>query len=237
MPNSETSTEIQTFARDLVVALGTTAPFAAEPGYGLPAIEAVQLVIGDGALVALATNRYVVGYARQEAKSERTVRFLLDVTQARAIRRTLASAIKEAETDRFPVVLTITEGSKRTMTVAFEPYWMTSQEAAGVDSAPDLGKIIAEQTQSGATPAPGPVGLQAGVLRPFLKASKWAFGEPMRWTFGDAMKPARVEIGDWFIGLAMPTNLREKQRPVDLVIPTVEQVSSVTRPYSSSAGR
>lgn len=219
MTSTETTTEIQTHASDLVIALGATTPFACEVGYGLPALEAVQLVIGDGVLVAMATNRYVLGYARQEAKSERTVRFLLDVAQARAIRRNLSALMKEYETGRIPVTLTITEGTKRTMNVAFEPYWMTSQEAGGASSFPDLAKLISEQVQPGATPAPGPVGLHPRGLKPFLKAAKWADQEPMRWSFGDVMKPARVEIGDWFVGLVMPVNLPEKQRPAQLVVP------------------
>lgn len=214
------SLTIHTTAADLRRVLGATAPFAAPTGYGLPSLEAVQLAAGGGVLAAVATDRYVVGYARAAAQTETPCRFLLQVDHADAIRKALTNGLKERERD-FPVTATISdEGRDRQIAFAFEPYWMTFNEAAGAASVPDLKEIIDEQVQPGASPAAGPVGINPRALKPFLKAAKYVDEcQPLRWSFGDAMKPARVEIEEWFVGLVMPVRLRDNQKAVECVMP------------------
>lgn len=234
VPNSEI--KIHTTASALRIVLGATAPFAAEVGYGIPAIEAVQLAAGSGLLTAAATNRYVVGYARQKAQTDTPVQFLLNISHADAIRKTLTRSLKEQGRD-FPVlVFVFTEGSHRYISVDFEPHMMRFEECYGASSAPDLKKLIDEQVQPGATPAAGPVGLYPSAFKPFIKAAKYVDeGTPMRWSFGDEMKPARVELDDWFIGLIMPVRLSDRQKPVECVIPTpAEQDETDTRPEASA---
>lgn len=227
MTTSETTT-VHTMAADLATVLGATIPFAADPEYGIPCIQAVQLRAWDGVLTSAATDRYVLGYARQTAVTRQPIRFILDVTSARQIRKSLSTEMKRHRTGQIPVVLTVKEGGKRTLTVDFEPYSMTFNEVAGADHAPDLSKVIADLVQPGTTPAPGPVGLNAHTLKPFIKASKWAKREPMRWSLGEAMKPARVEIADWFIGLIMPTRLKDDVAPVEYVTPPAGDTTSTT---------
>lgn len=234
VPNSDI--KIHTTASALRIVLGATAPFAAAVGYGLPAIEAVQLAAGNGLLTAAATNRYVIGYARRRTQTDTPVQFLLNVSHADAIRKALARSLKERGRD-FPVLLFVSvEGSRRCISVDFEPHMMRFEECHGASSAPDLKKIIDEAVQPGATPAPGPVGLNPSAFKPLIKAAKYVDeGTPMRWSFGDEMKPARVELDDWFIGLVMPVRLSERQKPVECVIPTAaDQDESSTRPNSEA---
>jgi hypothetical protein len=227
VPMSSSQTTITITAADLAAVLGTTVPFAGAVGYGLPSLEAVQLSAGNGLLVGAATNRYVIGYARQPATAARPVRFLLGVSQARAVRNTLMAAMDERETGQFEVAIVITdEAPKRSAGFYFEPYTMTFEETVGAGSFPDLGKILGEQVQPGTKPEPGPVGLNPTAIKPFIKAAKWAKDQPLRWSFGDAMKPARVEIDDWFVGLIMPVRLPDKQQPVECVMPFTEAVSA-----------
>ncbi len=215
-------TTITMAAADLAAALGTTVPFAAEVGYGIPSLEAVQLTAGAGLIVAVATNRYVIGYARKPATVEHPTRFLLGVSQARAIRNTLTAAMQERETGQFEVAVVVSgEGRQRRIGFHFEPYSMTFEECDGSGSFPNLTKLINDQVKPGATPEPGPVGLNPAAIKPFLKAAKWAKHHPLRWSFGDAMKPARVELEDWFVGLIMPVRLSDVERPVDPAMPAV----------------
>jgi hypothetical protein len=214
---------IATTAADLAAVLGTTIPFAAEVGYGIPSLEAVQITAGEGLLVGVATNRYTIGYARKSAVAKQPARFLLGVSQARAVRNTLTTLMKERETGSFMVEIDITgDGPKRSIGFHFEPFAMVFDECGGAGSFPDLAKLIGEQVQPGATPEPGPVGLSPASIKPFLKVAKWAEHHPLRWSFGSEMKPARVELDDWFVGLIMPVRLSDKLPPVEPVMPTLD---------------
>jgi hypothetical protein len=60
------------------------------------------------------------------------------------------------------------------------------------------------------------------VLKPILKvAALNEIGEPLRWSFGDAMQPIRVEMGEWFIAVVMPVRIDERTQPVEYRAPVV----------------
>jgi hypothetical protein len=209
-------------ARDLARILGATVPFAADPDSGLPAIAAVQLHAGDGLLTATATDRYVLGYARTDATVTPTIRFVMRVEDARSLRKQLSQTMKQREHGAFLVVLSIDEQSERRgMTVDFEPYSFRYMEAS-TGSAPNLGEVLAaNRVDPGTSPSAGPIGIGARTLKPFVKAAQWTDMAPMRWSQGDSMKPITVEMGDWFLGLIMPSRIAEDAKPVSLAMPKV----------------
>lgn len=217
-------------AADVAAVLAGTIPFAAELGYGIPGLEAVQLTAGENLLVGCATNRYTIGYARKPAVAKQPARFLLGVSQARAVRDTLAGLMQERETGEFLVEIEITgQPSKRSIGFDFKPYTMAFDEVSGSDNFPNLARILNEQVQPGATPGPGPVGLNPAAIKPFLKVAKWAKNHPLRWSFGNEMKPARVELDDWFVGLIMPVRVSDKLPPVQVTMPALDTAEQVTQ--------
>jgi hypothetical protein len=224
MTTDETTT-VQTTTRDLAVLLGATIPFADDVEYGVPGLAAIQLHAGDGMITASATNRYVVGHARKNATTSEPMRFVLDVDDARHLRKRLSRATKTSGTGQLPVNISVTTGARRALTVNFgrhAPTTLTFTETHTA-SAPDFKPIFEKNlVEPGTVPDVGPVGLTATALVPVSKAAKWGpKGDPLRWSFGDSMKPIRVEMGDWFLALVMPARIGDQVKPVEYAVPGV----------------
>lgn len=213
-------------ASDLTVVLGSTIPFAAHPEGGLPSIAAVQLHAGGDVLTATATDRYCLAYARTAAESSEPVRFVVHVEDAKRLRARLSESMKRRESGSFLVVISIDDRDKRTMTVDFEPYSFAFIEAP-TSGAPDLVSVLEKnRIDPETTPAAGPIGISGTTLRPFVKAAKWAYLQPMRWTHAGPEKPVVVEISDWFLGLIMPVRLPADPKAVDCVDPAPAEPQS-----------
>ncbi|HEY6115023.1 MAG TPA: hypothetical protein VI172_03610, partial [Candidatus Dormibacteraeota bacterium] len=161
MGNTDQTITVQTTARDLATVLAATIPFAGHPEDGLPVIAAVQLAAGDGMLTASATDRYALGHARQQAIASEPVRFILDVDDARHLRKRIKQTIK-ASGGKTPVQLDVAPGTKRVLTVTITTYKTMTITFTEVDPswAPRFDKIFEDSlTKVGATPAAQPVGL------------------------------------------------------------------------------
>lgn len=239
----EGTTPVLVAARDLARILGATIPFAADHEQGLPGIAAVQMRAGEGLLTATATDRYTLGYARADAIADQPVRFVLDVEDARSLRKRLSQTMKLRGSGLFQVVLSIAgQAGRRSLTVDFEPYSFMYVETSTA-SAPDLGSVLeTNRIEPGTVPAAGPTGITARALEPFVKAAKWADLQPLRWSEGEAMKPITVEMGDWFIGLITPTRIADDAKPVNLAVPKIpaaaedEQADAAPEPANNNVG-
>ncbi|MGW1059319.1 hypothetical protein [Micromonospora rubida] len=202
-------------ASGLAQALGATVPFTSRD-VTLPAICAVELRAADGVLTATATDRYVIGHARQAATGALSMPRYLHRRDAKSLRNQLLAHMEHRETGTDPV--TITEHDDR-LTFAFEPITMSFVQPEGVDNFPDLGAILAAMPARDAEGLHTPVGLSHRVLHPLTKACTWDKFSPPRWTFDGPRKPVRVEIGDWFIAALMPVSLSGDEQPVSVDMP------------------
>ncbi|MGX4657070.1 hypothetical protein ACWCHM_25975 [Micromonospora sp. SCSIO 07396] len=204
--------QIVTTTGSLAQILGAVTPFASRD-VTLPALNSVQLRAADGILAASATDRYVIGHARQPATGQPTGPLYLARWDAKRLRRELDAYIEDRETVADKA--TITQDGEF-LTVTFGGLTMHSRQPEGVNNYPDLGKILSALPTRDAEGLHAPIGLTHRAIRPLLKATELdPFNSP-RWTFDGPRKPVRVEIGDWFIGALMPVSLRGDEQPVSI---------------------
>jgi hypothetical protein len=189
-------------ADDLRQALRIIRSFTARDD--MPGPESIHLEAGHGALVATATDKYVLGHMRCLAAADPLSALLIDRHMAKVICHALSAAdAREAvHLRRIPTlhgedlleVCTTDQGlSIRVPThdAASFPRWTPlfdylAQAPAGLDT---------------------PIGLDPRLLRPFARAAKLLGSGTPRWHFAGPKSPVRVQIGDRFVGLIMPGKL------------------------------
>lgn len=209
----------------LAQALGAVIPFASRDET-LPAVGAVQLHCLGDTLTATATDRYVIGHARQDATGTFDGPRFLHWRDAQALRKAISRHIAFVESAADLVTITVEDGATN---FAFGRTRLAVTEPNGVKSAPDLGPIMAKLPTNDGVSLQQPIGLSRRVLRPLLKAAKWDPYNPMRWLPEDPGKPIRVEIGDWFVAAVMPVKLRGDEGNVPVELPKREPAEQVSR--------
>lgn len=199
----------------LAQALGSVVPFASRD-VTLPSVCAVQLHCAVGVLTASATDRYVIGHARQAATGAFTRPRLLHWRDARALRKALSRFIRDQGSSADLVA--ITEGDA-SLTLKFGYVTLHMDEPEGAKNAPNLEPILAKLPTNDTAGIQTPIGLSRRVVKPLLKAARWAPCDPMRWLLAEPGKPFRVEIGDWFVAAVMPVALRGDEKNVSVEMP------------------
>ncbi|MFG1776643.1 hypothetical protein ACGFIG_09465 [Micromonospora sp. NPDC049048] len=209
-----TDTTVTITTGRLAQALGSVVPFASRD-VTLPSVCAVQLHCAEGVLTASATNRYVIGHARQPATGAFTRPRLLHWRDARALRKALSRFMRDQGSSADLVAITEADAS---LTVKFGYVTLSLDEPEGAKGAPDLGPILAKLPTNDTAGVQAPIGISRRVVKPVLKAARWAPCDPMRWLMAEPGKPFRVDIGDWFVAAVMPVSLRgdEKNVPIEL---------------------
>ncbi|MFF0823020.1 hypothetical protein ACFYUR_21885 [Micromonospora haikouensis] len=183
----------------------------------LPDLCVVQLQAAPGLLTATATDRYVIGHARQAATGALSRPRYLHRRDAKNLRDELVSYMEDRESGLDPV--TIAEHDDDCLRVTFGPVTMHCVEPS-VGKFPDVAAVLATlPTEPTAEGLHAPVSLSHRVLRPLLKAAEADPYNPPRLLFDGPRKPVRVEIGNWFIGAAMPVKLRGDEQPVPVEMP------------------
>lgn len=213
---------------ELRTLLSRVIPFAQQSNFGLPVIESVYLTGKGGYLIATATDRYVVGMARQKVEGADGFEALVKIKDVKHILATFKS-----RKDVFAKVTLATDGESGTasLTVALADglfadaddltarYSLIDGKFPGVAAIFREWKAPAEVTGTGYNPA---------YLAKFAHVTE-SRGEPIKVT-GGGLKPTIVQAGDYFLGAIMPVRL------VDVAITELsEWVTTLGEPAAEQA--
>ena len=194
--NEATTVAGQVPAADLAAALNAVLPMA-DTDETLPVLTCVKFETRDGQLVLVTTNRYLLGTYRLDWEGGEVDALL----PGRAARELLAFAKRVDK--RLPITLTF--GVRELEAADYE-----RKATFPLDLDREFVKWAAIMPEH--TPDRIAFGLNPAFLARFVPASgatpsKPGGAEPMRLSLGSPVKPIRVEIGDRFVGVAMPVRL------------------------------
>lgn len=202
-------TTVRVTAAGLRRVLGAVRPFAADPG-DLPGLDAVRIEAGSGRLTACATNRFVLGHAHAAADGTLPqvrvpVGHVDHIVQMAAGQDATAEVALTVDGD----ALTVDTPTASLRTVLAPGYVL-----------PDLTPILdaSDYEQVGVN---GMVSFMPGILAVVHEALEpLGLGyEGCRLYFRASDKPLRVEVGDWFVALLMPTRMADVEELAQPSVP------------------
>jgi hypothetical protein len=215
---------VTTTTANLATILGATLPFAGHD-WDHPGLYGVRLDAANGIITATATNRYVLGHARKPASGDLPRGVFLDAPSARLVRKTVSRAMKarQRSDDAVTITATFDGDSPARVVVDFLDITIRLTEGQPIKHLTNLDSLLAMVPGPDQKALSAPFAVAPYAIEPLIEAAKWgstgARNEPLRWSFVDPHKPARVEIEDWFVAAVMPIKTPSRVASVPTTLP------------------
>lgn len=174
----------------------------------LPNLHSIRLEAGNGSIVAVATNRMIIGHLRCDASGDPLPPCVVPLPHAKLAADMLWNLPHKAEA----TLERVTDESGQECLEARIGHlrlWMPLHPAGRY---PNIERVF-ESVNEPASDIGGPFGMDPRHLAAFAKVHEALPTADVRWTVLGPNRPIRIEIGPAFVGLVMPTRCRPNEWP------------------------
>lgn len=195
-----TTTKATFKATDLADALRVGSLFASTDKT-IPMLHAVRLEFDGKALTALATDRYTAGLFTVDGEGD-----AFNANVSVAVVKQILTSLKGAPSYA-PVEVIIEEVSPFTHKITVRTFDGEITATLNDGDFPKLRALIPDAHNGDGTGNVGMVSFDPAYLAKFAKVQTGRTKVPARFSLSAPMKPARVDIGENFVGVIMPMRI------------------------------